>query len=184
MSQWRRGLFEKDQAKDNHGSTKERRCNGSVSRQPVTDHDRTGDTENVERKYLDIEGDDQDQDRNADTSAKNQGKRSPGGDESRPQDAYHDEGQRRHALGNGAGKGSPEHRRKSVPGPSIRGPAKPPACQCFQILREEPHPHDEEAEPAKNPAEQFDHAYLNVRIVPVPETCGAWDVVPLVCLRL
>ena len=46
--------------------------------------------------------------------------------------------------------------------PPIRGPSQPSARQCFQILREEPHPHDEQAEPARNPREEFVHVCVQI----------------------
>ena len=54
--------------------------------------------------------------------------------------------------------------RKPVPGPPTRGPSQPTGRQCLQVLREEPHPHDEEAKAACDPCEEFVHACVDVAV--------------------
>ena len=84
----------------------------------------------------------------------------------RPQDAHRDEGQRAHALGDAAGQQPPEKRRKRVGGPALRVPAQPPARELLEVLGQEPHSDDEQAEPAHNAREQFHHSFPNMAAWP------------------
>ena len=171
LGEWRRGVLEKGETEDDHGAPQEGRGHGPESRQSPAHQDRARATEHVERDDPDVECDDHDQGRYADAPAKNQGQRSLGRNQPGAKNAHHDEGHRGHALGDAAGKGPPEQRGEPVAGPPTRGPSQLPARQCLQILRGEPHPHDEQAEPARDLREEFAYACVHIAdppALPVP----------------
>ena len=60
-------------------------------------------------------------------------------------------------MGDAAGKATPEQSRETARGPAGRRPAQASTRHCLQILREEPHPHDEQADPARDPREELVH---------------------------
>ena len=159
-----RGVLEEDETEDDQRAPEEGPGHGPEPRQSLADQNRAGEPEHVERNDLDVEGDDHHEGGYADAPAKDQGKRAPGRDEPGAKDAHHDEGHRGHALGDGAGEGSPDKGQEPVPGPPTRGPSQPTGRQCLQVLREEPHPHDEEAKAACDPCEEFVHACVDVAV--------------------
>ena len=159
-----RRLPEQYQAEDDHGPAEERCCDGAVIGQPLGGHHGAGNADDIERHHLDIEGDDHDQPRHADTAAQDRGKSALYGDQPRSQDAHHDEGQCGHGLGDAAGERSPEKRRIGVRGPALRAQTQPPARELLEVLGQEPHADDEQAEPAHDACENVHHAFLAMAV--------------------
>ena len=147
------GILEQFETEDDHRATEARQRHRLVSSQPLAAHGHRAEPEYVERNHLDVERDDEEENRHADPPAEKQGKCPLGGDQSGAKDADDDEGQRGHALGNPPREASPEQCRESVRGPATRRPAKPAARQRPQILGEQPHAQDEQAEAADDPGD-------------------------------